>query len=223
MARHGDFARQLGVSAGYLSKLRKRAWWPTGEQEWELSACLAAIKSHVARKGGTPAAPPAGGVTTGTAPKLEHAPELLTALEDASDPLAMTRAALKLQAQTMAHGFRTGTSGARDADHLKKLLEELRVSESSWMALQVRRGELVERTVAAEVGAEVAQRAVRCMTILASGFAAQVEVWLADRGFVELNSDERKRLVMEWSEGQVRTSRLQEHDEISKMLEERAG
>jgi len=236
-------ARGWSYSKGQVSKLSRREGFPGGRGPWDPEACVRWLEANVRRKTPAPAArakkaeepsspaPPAREEAAPEGPpeeppaeaeeerdRIELPEAMLAALEEGTDPLAMTRVALQLQARRYAEQLRRDEVGARSADQLKHLLEESRTAEKAWLDLRQRQGELVERSIAAAAGAEIARRAKRFADNMAAQLGHQVEVWCFDEDFRALDVEVRRRAVREWVNRRARAMRLDEAGEVERLL-----
>jgi hypothetical protein len=119
-----------------------------------------------------------------------------------------------------AASAKSGVVERGSVEALKKALEELRHCERSWIDLAVKRGELIERTVAAEVAGHLAQRAVQVLADVGSRVTQQVEVWCADKRFRKLGTEARAMQVREWFDGLARSARSTEADAMDALIRE---
>lgn len=221
-----ELGRLVGHSKGYLSKLSKRDWWPAGGPPYDVEAIRVAIRANVVPR--PPSKKPQNGTATRgpgrpAAPRatVDYPQELLEVLRSGSeDPVEVARAALGLVSRRLAAGLDQQLPGAKDVEDLKKALGELRAAEKDYLDLEARRGELIDRSVAADVAGQLGQRLVGILTSCEALLATQVEIWLGDEEFRGFDVTERRRRVQEWFHRQARALREVGADELERMLKE---
>lgn len=208
-------AGALGRHKGYVSKLTKRSWFPAkGPDGWDLDEVRSAIAANVRQR---------GKATSGARPRVAPDDPLLLALTDSdSDPLTIARTAARLAARAVAEGLVGGRPGARDLDNLKRTLEELRRSEEDYMALEVRRGELIERDVAKAVAGGLAQRLIEILNNVEAMLPTQFEIWAGDESFMEETTERRARQIRDWFDAQAVALRSTTADSIEAMIQTEA-
>lgn len=207
----GELAAALGVSKGWMSKLKRREWFPAkGPDGWDEPEVRAACELEGVPLTKDPAyadAPPGGGSSIATSSRTTSRrdaypiddPEQLEALVSSQDPTAVADAAARLAAIHLAQRYKEGTVTARDTDALKKALEELRRTREGHLKLQRSLGEVIDRAVALEQAASLARRFVQALDDMANDVAVQVELWTADQDFAAKNTEDRRREVRGWA------------------------
>ena len=189
-----DLARALGVTPGRVSHYKREPWWPGPTPDgFDVEAIRRAVESHRKR-------PAVNGTPAPRQPVAQVRPAQASPLPVGSDqtPIEILRAAVQLAAGVVAAAHESGTLGVREFDSLKKATDALRLGEAALLKLEVDRGELVPRDVAAEVAGYLGQRCRETVDDIRSRLAPQVSIWLGDPAFMALGDRERQREVSAW-------------------------
>lgn len=220
----------LGITKARVSQLKNGGKLPPpGPMGWDVEQCRALL---AARKGSKVTAsttkivkpddelPPSGDeqeLVVRLRKKQDSYAEKL--IDPDLDPRETARLAMQAAAALLAGAIQSRTVTSREFDSLKKTLEELRRSESDYLELARRQGELVPRDVAAQVAAQVAVRAVAALARVEVSLAQQVSIWFEDRNFARLPIGDRVQVVRKWFGEQVAQVRNIEAREIERMIQ----
>lgn len=216
-------ARALGRPKKSVLGWSRRGGFPRkASRGYDVGACAAWVSANVRLKNPLRWRPSAE-------PEPEPEPReavadvevLADRLESAgADGLEASRAAVGLVSQLVATSARSGTLGPRDASALKATLEELRKSESGYLALERERGKLITRDEAKQVVGMLSARLDAFRATMRSILALQVMHWVEDRSFGKQSPQEQRRAIFAWFDEQTRSLRTAEADEIEAMVRE---
>jgi len=225
----------LGVSAPRVCQLRKFDWFPKGPP-WNIEKARQAIEKNRRRapRGNTNAKKPSRpqarkrkpAVKKKTEAEAEPTPtahypaEILAVLEDSSsDPVAIGDAAVRLAAIRFAHGLRNpGAGGSQDLQQLKQSMEELRKARADYLELGVRKGNLIERSVAKALAGRLVQQLLGILANVEAMLPVQVEIWMALPEFRESAPEKRRVSVSHWFRAQANEMREAGSDELERLL-----
>lgn len=229
LKRLHEVARALGRDLGQLLRESKRPGFPLVMKAGEPWADVDKVRTWIAgnikprRKrshrisaepsalpGTPPPAPPAGAPIT---PPASAAPAGLDALE-------ISRRAVDLVWRIIESNAAKGLVNPVDIDALKKSLGELRQGESDYLALQERRGLLIEKEKVLHLVGTLASRLVRCCGILENAIGGELAVWLADPEIAAMPADERDRKVREFVRKTCDAVRQAEADGAEKLIDQ---
>ena len=144
---------------------------------------------------------------------------LADVLEDpAASDVEKAEASYAIACLKVSRGYKLDTLGARELDDLKKQSEELRSVRSEFMTLAERRGQLIERDVAIAVAGALAQRLLAILVSAENSIATQVEIWTADKKFLELGTEARGKLSRKWFGELARGLREMEANAVETMI-----
>lgn len=199
-------AEGLGITKGYLSKLKRRGWFPAkGANGWDESTVRAAIVENL----------PTGRELIGEPRRelrsLDDADDstaaALEVLRNSTDPLKLAQAGTMIQARKLASSYEVGDLGSREINGLKAALAEWRQAESGHIDLARKRGLLVPKATVEIVGATLARYLLRAQEGFEAMLAAQVERWLEGNTFEDLNVEQRQHEVTKWARRRSRELR----------------
>jgi len=235
-------AEALATDAGQLSRESKRAGFPFdligGKKLFDLAEVTAWRAGNVkasGRKVAKIAAGPALPAASEISPVPVAGPKPIVPLADGEDEfirelisgkasaVTIGNAAMQLAARQLARQAQAGQIHTQTFDSLKRAVEEMRKVDADSMDIAVRRGELIERSIAMEIIGACAQRLVQVGTNMATAAAQQCEVWDGDAVFLALAIDAKKRARIEWFAAQFNQVRALEAAEIEALLREQAS
>ena len=224
--KSSELAKALGVGKSYVTGLRKRPWFPAMHADgWDLAEVQRAMDVNLRRRKTVPSAEqtsgiaPAGQAEPKRPPMVDpDDPRIALLMSGEAEAIDIARTSVQLAARTYAANISQDGAGARDLDNLKRALEELRRSEEGYLDLAERRGNLIQRHVAIAVVGQLVTRMVELLNTVEHLLATQVEIWHEDRRREDLPVEERRALVREWFNDQVRALRTTETDQIEELI-----
>lgn len=210
----GELAKALGIDKSYLSKLKRRDWFPRKSKAgWDEALARRAIAQNL----------PNGAQLIGeeSATVAPDAPTLavLDALSTSTDPLELSRCATQLSARRLADAYRRGLAGGNEAGDLKRALEEQRRMEADYLDLAVKRGELVPRATLAVVAGGLARYMLRALEEVEAMLSPQVEQWTKGKAFRKRTTDGRRREVQAWTRKRTREIREAAAEQLEAIVE----
>ena len=236
-------AEKIGLSKGRVSQMRKEPWFPQPGEDgsWDVEEVRKAIARNVtprrpknpapaarsvAPQATGPANPPQRSRSAETADHAAHGTHeaSLAVMENPeASAVEQSKAARQLAAKAFAEAVREGKLGPATIDGFKKSLEEQRRTESGFLELQKKRGELIPRAVCIMLCAALARRLVKPLDQVETSLPNQVLIWLGDEELAEHGPEDIKRTVKQWWHGYARDIRELEADDVQTLLDEKVG
>lgn len=222
--------------------MRRETWFPQpgDDGSWDVEEVRKAIARNVTPRRPSKSAAAAPEATAKQAPpKLplrRRAPETadhpahetheasLAVMENPeASAVEQSKAARQLAAKAFAEAMREGKLGPATIDGFKKALEEQRRTESGFLELQKKRGELIPRAVCLMLCAALARRLIKPLDQVETSLPNQVLIWLGDEELAELGAEDIKRVVKQWWHGYARDLREFEANDVQALLDEKVG
>lgn len=221
----------LGIDPGQLSREAGRTGFPADVvggrrlmdpdevRAWRAANIKPSARAGVAAGLQVPAIAVAPAVMVVPIPVDDARVKLL--LDGDASPVEISKATLALAARQIGLKIQRGELiGAQDLDGLKKSMEELRKGDQEYLELAVRRGQLLERSVAIAVVGACCQRLRAACAQIENTIALQVEEWLGSAELRELAVDARRRVVRETAAAKLREVLRLEADQVDALLDQ---
>lgn len=222
----GALAKELGISGGYLSKVRKRDWWDrdlkpenVDEARALLLANLAGYEAKLAAAAET-APPPPGPPQTKAKAKPVNTDALRELLgEDQFDPRAFARETVRFAGRRVVQAAEQGELSAAAFGDMKKAMTELRQAEKDYQEQARKSGELVPRKAAMALGAEIGRALSDSLNSLETLGPSQVLQWLEDPQLARLSERDQTEAVRTWFERRLRDFRELAANQLEELLD----
>lgn len=217
-----QLARELGRSKSYISKVRKKDWWPADLRPYEVDRARQVLQQHAPAKETSPPLlgdppPEERGEDLGSRADVESLEKLLDAKD--LDATRFAAEVVRFAGQRVVAQARLGKLAASDMRALKQSMTELRQAEREGLEQAERRGSLVPRAASVEVAAAIGRSLVDGLSALETLFASQVLQWLDDPGFRRLGEQAQSEAVRTWVERRVRDFRSLVAEQLEELLD----